>query len=83
MSDEKKKVDTGGSALPHPYTTRAGGITFENIAPGMTLLDYFAVAAVGSLAKQYATEFSPELAVRAYDVAEAMIAEKRKREGAE
>lgn len=79
------KKDTGGEAFPYiepDLCYYAEG--------GMTLLDYFASEAMGCLLFLYAEDENPasnncryQLAEDAYDIAEAMLAEKRKREGDE
>lgn len=91
------KSDTGGSAFPSELakdwrSTESGHQAYE-LFGGMTLLDYFAGQAmqailsssVGELAEAHhkgelenPTKF---IAETAYDQAEAMIAEKRRREG--
>lgn len=66
-------IDNGGPAFPVP---------FEAFHQGATLLDYFAGQALsGMMLNTVEREGeSTELAVRAYDQATAMVAEKRRRE---
>lgn len=74
--------DTGGPAFPHP----SGASGWE----GMTLLDYFAGQALPSainsiiVAAEKGIEVSnPDPAIMAYQIADQMIAEKRRRETAD
>lgn len=62
--------DNGGIAFPHP----SGAPGYD----GMSLLDYFACAAMTS--ELLVQSDSTRIAVKAYEQATAMIAEKRRRE---
>ena len=77
-------TETGGPAFPSTNSVSVGGIT-TNGYPGMTLRDYFAAAAMGRLhiivpeeANLAGLEFVDALAKRAYQVADAMLAERDK-----
>ena len=73
-------MDDGWPAFP---------ITVDNSerlkgAPGMTLLDYFASAAMQGLLASYSADaeidgLEPRIASQSYDMADAMIAERSKR----
>lgn len=74
MSNE---TDTGGHAFPVPVGVVAG------MEQGMTLLDWFAgqaLAGILSIERAYENDGESEIAQWAYDHAEAMIEQKRKRE---
>lgn len=73
------KRDDGGSAFPYVVTDESGRATYE--ACGMTLLDYFAAAALTGLVSRRDTT-GAEDAEAAYNVAARMLAEKRRREKA-
>lgn len=53
------------------------------VDPGMTLLDYFAAAALAGIQDRYPMLSRHEQASEAYDLAEAMLAERAKRQGGE
>lgn len=68
------KTDTGGNAYASEYA---------DMPNGMTLLDYFAGQCLPSLVAKWTTSETRSLnkmASRAYEIAAAMIAEKRRRE---
>lgn len=74
-------ADTGGPAFPRPHsndhTTEVCNISCEQ--EGMTLLDYFAAAALANLAfaeVRHGMGYCPRVAEFAYDVAEAMMKRK-------
>jgi len=72
MSDTKH--DDGGFAFPLTFVFE--GTTYDWV-PGMTLLDWFAgQMALASFTDCWSNE---ALARRAYDLAEALVAEKRRR----
>lgn len=48
-------------------------------APGVTLLDHFAAHAMGALLHVHPSAAPSNLATRAYDVADAMVAERGRR----
>lgn len=77
-------TDTGDNAFPTEFQVNSSGDVISYAAPGMTLLDHFAgLAMQGELASQTPERewTSPvKLVMYAYQVAEAMIAEKRRRE---
>jgi hypothetical protein len=74
MSDNKH--DDGGCAFP--WTLTSEGTTYDWV-PGMTLLDWFAGKAV---VLSFGQGLKHEAVARdAFDQAEALVAEKRKREG--
>lgn len=87
-----KNTDTGGSAFPQPpikYVTSSGGSFYApESAGGMTLLDYFAAAALqGVLAGEAGKKPDDHATYQdaskwAYKYAEHMLAEKRRREEA-
>lgn len=81
--------DTGGPAFPRTGVGNAG-VSFD-VPPqdGMTLLDYFAAHALAALLSNHnfvwelAADHTPEenVARRAFCVAEAMLAERSRRNG--
>ena len=84
---------TGGPAYPisRAHFAQAGEMLSSDWVSGMTLLDYFAGQALASLdaatcvamlEQAQARQITPEhsMALYCYDIAEAMIAEKRRRE---
>jgi hypothetical protein len=74
--------DDGGPAFPIPVDDRPGAYEAH---PGMSLLDWFAGQALAGLCAHtgsFGNTGGPDvMAVRAYEVADAMIAAKRQREG--
>lgn len=71
-------IDTGGQAYPRNERNDDG--THHCSHEGMNLLDAAAIAAL-HVAGPYLTTYLPAKAAKiAYDMAEAMVAEKRKRE---
>ena len=77
--------DTGGPAYPRPYSTN--GLAEDGPDVGMTLLDWFAGKAAcglvdGGLVRGCGFG-DTEIARNAYNIAAALIAEKRRREGGE
>ena len=91
---EKDKIDTGGAAFPEDRIERGGDSAYTKLEKvhdsGMTLLDYFAgQALVGflnhpvDLARLASKRHLPEdrtVATASYEMAQAMIAEKRRLE---
>jgi hypothetical protein len=76
--------DNGGPAFPRPVGGDGYGATSDE-AVGMTLLDYFAGQALVGMLAQWAVDdnATPEyrhVALHAYTIASAMLAEKRRRE---
>jgi hypothetical protein len=73
------KIDTGGPAFPHP----AGWRRDPEISDGMTWLDFAAIEAMRGLLSDRENHVEPRavLADDAYDIASALLAEKRRREG--
>jgi len=72
------KHDTGGPAMPHNRSLAlCEHCAQEQAHPGMTLLDWFAGQAIAGKCDLDPDQYS----VWAYDLAEALVAEKRKREG--
>lgn len=89
MSEAKNKIDTGGQAFPMSER--------DDALAGMTLLDYLAAKAMqGILSNEdrykkaasaenssgHATSV-PRLCLKAYEIASAMLAEKRRLESTE
>lgn len=82
MSEATKQIDDGGPAFPGSFQWPNGDGTywFDNVS-GMMLRDYFAAHALhGELASQ--TEDSvwvdeKRLAIRAYSIADAMLAARK------
>ena len=73
--------DDGGAAYPSKYREYCRGCGEDNEPyNGMTLLDHFAAAASSFLGSETLLD-SSAIAKRSYDIAEAMVAEKRRREG--
>ncbi|MCB7128180.1 MAG: hypothetical protein J3T61_01415 [Candidatus Brocadiales bacterium] len=72
--------DTGGPAFSRPATIiKRGEITVTDIgAEGMTLLDYYAGEAMKEIQRREPD--AHRVAVLAYEQAEEMVKEKRKRE---
>ena len=75
MSDE---INNGGPAFPNPGHDNGPGNYRGHPAEGMTLRDYFAAQAMqGDIASmsphQCPAEYSDNIAVRAYRVADAML----------
>ena len=73
--------DNGGQAFPRPgyeHLQPDGKILHVPGETGMTLLDYFAGQAVGGLLKGLHDRYN--IARLSYDLADAMLAEKRRRE---
>lgn len=83
MNEQNTQIDDGGPA----FASVGEGFGNPNYStPGMTLLDYFAGQVVGSAYVDFLATTNPKhaetrIAKQAYQVAEAMIAEKRRREG--
>lgn len=88
---ESRPVDTGGPAYPgkaNPPVVNIGDCPriIQNLTPpkGMTFLDVSALAALQGIISSdpiiAVTANKPSWAAAAYDFAEAMVAEKRKRE---
>lgn len=83
MSKQTKKIDDGGTAFPSPENTKEGWAAEY----GMSLRDWFAGMALNGLVERggYDLEHSKfqdtvkHLAVNAYILADAMIAERNKR----
>lgn len=77
------KLDTGGPAFGEQYDIRHQP-DFETV-PGMTWLDYCAIDIMGELIHKQTTkellDTKNALAVVAYALAKAMLAEKRRLEG--
>lgn len=88
MSDKLIKEAVADKYRLGKYEPNDGGPAFAAFCEshgqcGMTLLDYFAAAALqGMLASNHYTSLGKDLAGGAYIIAETMVAEKRKREGA-
>ena len=87
MSDQQKH-DDGGQAFPVPLTLRVDGnpMTAGELMDGgngMTLCDYFAAKALtGIMACNYAIDHlngQADVATLAYNIADAMIAERKRR----
>ena len=72
----------GGPAFPqHIFETRDGAMQASYDAPdgaGMSLRDYFAGQALVGMVQFWGNSSSPELAKRAYEVADAMLAEQER-----
>ena len=77
-----QKHDTGGPAYPVPTPDATDGRTHDG---GMTLLDHFAGLAMSSISARLTSadviDHGDLVSRAAYHLAEAMIAEKRRREG--
>lgn len=76
--------DTGGAAFPHKRFAKEPSLYRDVVLPssGMTLMDWFAGQAMkGHIARWGAESFGPDDAMRCYNKAQAMVAEKRRREG--
>jgi hypothetical protein len=73
------KQDTGGPA----FACAAADGQHHHVEDGMTLLDYFAGQYIASGQFDLMRYGESEIAAWSYDFAEAMIAEKRRREGSE
>jgi|JI10StandDraft_1071094.scaffolds.fasta_scaffold42607_8 hypothetical protein len=76
-----RTIDDGGPAFPVP-AEQSENTNFAT--PGMTLLDYFAAAAMQGLLASYSADaeidgLEPRIASQSYDMADAMIAERSKR----
>lgn len=74
------------SNQPHafPYIDtfeKIGSLTSATGKPGMSLLDYFAAASISAV-NVLSSMNADAIARQAFDIAEAMVAESRKREGA-
>lgn len=80
-------ADIGGPAYPEQGLSRDGAPSFE-FEPGMTLLDWFAGQALIHIGGLFAAQegvippdkFVRTVAEKTYELAAAMIAEKRRRE---
>jgi hypothetical protein len=75
--------ETGGQAFPNVYTTTThNGINYEKTTirqDGMTLRDYFAAKAMAVLLHPVGDDPDEEhIAMMAYDMADAMLAERAK-----
>lgn len=71
--------DTGGPAFPCEEIRTPDGKGWVPGASGMTLLDWFAGQALAIFADNRVDPSADVLARAAYDAAEAMLAEKRRR----
>ena len=60
----------------YPIILPAGAVEFRS---GMSLGDYFAAAALASIALHYHTENAPVAATKCYAFADAMLAERQRR----
>ena len=67
--------DTGGPAFPMPLTIDQSGTPAAYAEFGMTLRDYFAAKALPILREGLSAKY---LAQRAYEIADAMLAERAK-----
>lgn len=65
---EEKKINDGGPAFPTEFTGY----------PGMTLRDYLAAKAMQGISANGAWGDSNSVAVKAYQIADAMLAEREK-----
>lgn len=76
--NEEKKIEDGGPAFPHEEGERAGG--FADTHPGKTLRDDFAgLALLGILSGRGDGHLTAgERAAWAYELADAMIAQRSK-----
>ena len=76
-----KGEQTGGAAFPRP--AKIGSTVdncYETAQEGMTLLDYFAAKALNGILKRAERMPTPaDAALRAYEYADAMIAERNQR----
>jgi len=68
-------MKNGGSAFPYVYTAYR---TAVHHGEGMTLRDYFAGQALGSCIKTYTYDVK-KMAEKAYEYADAMLAERDKK----
>ena len=70
-------MNTGGPAFPIPAISR-NGVAFVS-APGMTLRDYFAAAALQGILRTNSNRFHPEDDANwCYQIADAMLKEREK-----
>lgn len=96
MSDEKKpEIDEGGPAFPTAYPIPKVEVLYDGkliepesppcmIVPGMSLRDYFAGQALTALAPpaSHVVQYpNSELATWSYQIADAMIEERKKGPG--
>lgn len=63
-----ERIDDGGPAFPVPEGA------LSNVEPGMSLRDYFAAAVVSPMLMQAYGTTPDALAMRAYEIADAMLA---------
>ena len=76
------KIDNGGPAFPvHPDMAGQLGCVPSQSDAGMTLRDYFAGQALysASFYEDGCPVFAEEVAARAYEVADAMLAQRRQK----
>lgn len=76
-------IDDGGPAFGRPVSFRpSDGMAFDNGAEGMSLRDYFAAAALPWCLAEFAgnAEDQPQAEHAAYQIADAMLAERKRKE---
>lgn len=68
----------GGSAFPLPSEIRESHFSVRDAYAGMSLRDYFAATAMQGMASRPQDQSEAEMAADAYEIADAMLAERAK-----